>query len=297
MTDSSTIPTVLFHMRQMDEYEFEHLVAKIWEEEGWNTQVTSGSGDRGIDVKATKSDPLSRKALIQAKRYGQDNKVGSPEIQKYASLYIQEKNVDTVVVVTTSSFSSQAKQVADSTNVELINGESLATKFIELVRQQKIQRNNNKNSNDTSPQSTIGSSETTSHENNDSQSATTRSTTQSKKEVQHQSDTSSPRSEINENKSSKVSKKTPATSGNDNIDPQSVAGSDAKSTSEKWYNIEGVYEMLIFLVICYGLGSYGYMAEGPLLLSGFFGHAFGIFSIILFITSACALSVVIVNNK
>jgi ribosomal protein S27AE len=116
----------------MDEYEFEELVADIWEQRGWETSVTTGSSDRGIDVIAEKSSPFTQKQLIQAKRYSVGNKIGSPSIQQYSSLRHQEGDVDAVVVVTTSSFSSQAKRTAEDLNVKLIDGTTLAGMIIGL---------------------------------------------------------------------------------------------------------------------------------------------------------------------
>ena len=99
---------------------------------GWETTVTEGSADKGIDVIATKGEPFETKQLIQAKRYSADSTVGSPQIQQYASLRHQEANVDAVVVVTTSTFSRQAEEIAADLNVKLIDGvalEHLITKY------------------------------------------------------------------------------------------------------------------------------------------------------------------------
>lgn len=112
-------------LQNMDEYEFEELVADVWEAQGWETTVTTGAADRGIDVIATRHDPFTQKQLIQAKRYSEGTTVGSPDIQQYASLRQQEENVDAVVVVTTSGFSSQAESVAHDLNVKLISGDKL----------------------------------------------------------------------------------------------------------------------------------------------------------------------------
>lgn len=129
---------LLSQLRQMDEYEFEHLVADVWELRGWETTVTTGSSDRGIDVIARKSSPFSQKYLIQAKRYSADNKIGSPDIQQYSSLRQQEADVDAVVVVTTSSFSSQARQMAKDLNVKLISGDDLSEMISELGSQELL---------------------------------------------------------------------------------------------------------------------------------------------------------------
>lgn len=119
-------------LQSMDEYDFEHFVADLWEEMGWDCEVSTGSNDKGIDVRARKTRPYDQKVLIQAKRYSDGNKVGSPEVQQYYSLKDQEDNVDKVLIITTSSFSRNAKQLADSLNVKLINGDDL----IDLVDQE-----------------------------------------------------------------------------------------------------------------------------------------------------------------
>ena len=112
-------------LQSLDEYVFEHFVADLWELLGWDTRVTRGSGDRGIDVIAVRDTPYDQKALIQAKRYGSSSIIGSPAIQQYASLRQQEDNVDFVVIVTTNRFSKQAMEVAKDLNVKLIDNNAL----------------------------------------------------------------------------------------------------------------------------------------------------------------------------
>lgn len=68
---------------------------------------------------------MDEKILIQAKRYAEGDKVGSREIREYSSLRRQEKNVDAVAVVTTSSFSQDAKNIAGNLKVKLIDGKKL----------------------------------------------------------------------------------------------------------------------------------------------------------------------------
>jgi hypothetical protein len=117
-------------LQTMDEYEFEHLVAETWREMGWNAEVTQSSSDRGVDVIATKETPFRERHLIQAKRYSADNKVGSGEMQKYSGLYSRDEQVDQVIVVTTSSFTSEAKEISSTRDVKTVNGQEL----LNLVR-------------------------------------------------------------------------------------------------------------------------------------------------------------------
>lgn len=128
--DNLTDKQLLDRIQSMDEYAFEELVGDLWEAIGWQTTVTMESKDRGVDVVAERESPFYQKQVIQAKRYGSDNPVSSSEVQQYAGLHLQEDNVDAVVVVTTSRFTSDAQDVASDSNVKLIDGEDLC----ELVR-------------------------------------------------------------------------------------------------------------------------------------------------------------------
>lgn len=128
---ASSEAAILRDLRSYDPYEFEHAIAKVWEEMGWHTEVSQQSSDRGIDIVATRSDPVARKELIQAKRYGPETSVGGPEIQQYASLRQQVPDADSVVVVTTGHFTNSAEELATQMNVKLIDGSELVT----LVRE------------------------------------------------------------------------------------------------------------------------------------------------------------------
>lgn len=112
-------------LQQMDDYEFEHLIADLWNQRGWETEVSEKSSDRGIDVFATRDEGgFQTEAVVQAKRYKSENKVGSPEVQQYASLRKQE-DADLAIVVTTSDYSTQAIELAGELNLKLIDGDSL----------------------------------------------------------------------------------------------------------------------------------------------------------------------------
>jgi len=112
-------------LHQINEYDFEQVIADLWERQGWSTEVTQESNDKGIDVIAERDEPFDHKHVIQAKKYEPSNAVGCPEIQQYASLRQQIDNVDAVVIITTGRFTSNAKEAADELNVKLINGEKL----------------------------------------------------------------------------------------------------------------------------------------------------------------------------
>lgn len=119
-------------LQQLDGYDFEHLVADLWADQGWTTHVSQASNDRGVDVEAYRDDPFEQKHLIQAKRYSEGNKIGSEKIQQYASLRYQEENVDAVVIVTTSSYTKQAEEIAADLNLKLVSGDDL----VRLIQEQ-----------------------------------------------------------------------------------------------------------------------------------------------------------------
>lgn len=131
-TEGSTVDTpaqLKAVLQQMDPYEFEHFVADLWERMGWETDVSTASADKGVDITARKSNPYEQLLLIQAKRYGPNTTVGSPDVQQYASLRQQFENVDKVLIVTTNGYSRQAREIAEDLNVKLIDGDGL----VELI--------------------------------------------------------------------------------------------------------------------------------------------------------------------
>lgn len=125
---------VLQQLRTMDPYDFEHFVADLWEVRGWTTTVSQAAVDQGIDIVATKEDPFPQKQVIQAKRYSNDNTIGSPKIQQYASLRQQEEGADVSVIVTTGQFTQQAENLAQKLNVKLVDAEGLYNLLRETER-------------------------------------------------------------------------------------------------------------------------------------------------------------------
>ena len=122
-SDSSEILSVL---RELPPHHFEQFVADVWQErQGWATEVMDAGPDRGLDVIG---EPPSggAKTAVQCKRYREGNKVTSDQIQQYASLRQQWDDVEGVTVVTTSSFTQDAGELATRLNVKCIGGDDLA---------------------------------------------------------------------------------------------------------------------------------------------------------------------------
>ena len=121
----------LEQLQGMDAYDFEELVGKVWEAKGYDTHVRQGSQDRAIDVEAVQE---GQRVLIQAKRYSSDNKVGAEDVRKYATLWQQEPGATEVILVTTSSFTSEAKRIAMDQNVTIVDGQG----FVDMMEEEGI---------------------------------------------------------------------------------------------------------------------------------------------------------------
>lgn len=105
---------------------FEHLIANLYLQQGYETTVTSGSRDMGVDVWA---ENATERLAIQVKQFARGNTVGREVIQKLEST-LARGDADRIVVVTSSSFADTARRYASGSNeVELIDGRDLIEKL------------------------------------------------------------------------------------------------------------------------------------------------------------------------
>jgi restriction system protein len=104
---------------------FEHAIAYLCQRDGCtNVQVNGGAGDLGADVTATAPD--GRRIVIQCKRYGPANKVGSPEMQRFGGTCYAVHHAHIPVMVTTSTFTQQAAGYATAQGIRLYDERALA---------------------------------------------------------------------------------------------------------------------------------------------------------------------------
>jgi len=103
----------------MDGTEFENFMANVLAEKGYHVQTTPKSGDQGVDVLLTMD---GRKVAVQLKRY--TGAVGNAAVQAVVAgmFHYQAKEA---WVITTSTFTKSAKQLAMSNRVRLIDGREL----------------------------------------------------------------------------------------------------------------------------------------------------------------------------
>jgi len=111
----------------MKPVEFETFIAALFSKLGYDTKTTKSSGDQGIDVIAERDDI---RIGIQCKHY--NSSVGNTAVQEALAGKAFYK-LDKVFVVTNSSFTSSAIDLAKSTNVAIWDREKLMKKCEEVL--------------------------------------------------------------------------------------------------------------------------------------------------------------------
>jgi restriction system protein len=133
LEEVSRIRTALIgFLRELDDREFENLIARILDALGFRDTVVVGRpGDGGVDVRCVmKNRLLEATVAVQVKR--QLSNVGPKEIS-----YLRDRwarRVDKLLFITTSDYTSGAREVAEdegATRVTLVNGNELADLLIE----------------------------------------------------------------------------------------------------------------------------------------------------------------------
>ena len=107
-------------VQDMDGHEFEYYCADILSKNGFrNVTVTPGSNDYGADIVATRE---GEKWVIQCKRYS--TALGNSPVQEVVaakSYYC----ADRAAVMTNSTFTGNARSLAEANDVWLVDGEQL----------------------------------------------------------------------------------------------------------------------------------------------------------------------------
>ncbi|MER7956915.1 restriction endonuclease [Streptomyces sp. NPDC096030] len=104
---------------------FEHTVAALCARDGCTAvEVVGGAGDLGADVLAVTED--GRRVVLQCKRYAEDNRVGSQDLQRFGGTCFAIHEADVAVVVTTSSFTAPAVEYAGTCGIICVDGDALA---------------------------------------------------------------------------------------------------------------------------------------------------------------------------
>jgi restriction system protein len=99
--------------------EFEHYCAAVLRRRKWSARVTQLSGDQGVDIIA---DKRGARIVVQCKKYSKP--VGNRAVQEIVAA-IAHEGAKRAIVVTTSSYTPAAKQLAASNDVLLLHHSEL----------------------------------------------------------------------------------------------------------------------------------------------------------------------------
>lgn len=103
----------------MEGVEYERHCAHVLRNSGWKTSLTKGSGDQGVDILAIKNNIT---VAIQCKRLSKP--VGNKAVQEaFAGMQFVKSNFS--VVVTNSSYTPGAREIAKETGTFLLNDNDL----------------------------------------------------------------------------------------------------------------------------------------------------------------------------
>lgn len=105
--------------------QFEKALALMLSEREGDAEVTQGSGDQGIDILWHRDEGT---VCIQAKSYQPGNKVTNSAVQEVktgSEKYTDQHKITENAVVSTSGYTSSAKEAADFSNVKLYDRKDL----------------------------------------------------------------------------------------------------------------------------------------------------------------------------
>ncbi|AVD54552.1 hypothetical protein BEH_24640 (plasmid) [Priestia filamentosa] len=106
-------------MREINPRKFEELVAELFNNKGYQVELTPRTRDGGKDIYAIRKDSIGTTLyVVEAKRYSENNKVGVEIVRGlYGVKSAERANVG--VIVTTSSFTQDAIEFASPLKYEL----------------------------------------------------------------------------------------------------------------------------------------------------------------------------------
>lgn len=116
----SFVPS-LADLRRLSPQRFEDEIASMFERLGYKVKQTPYTNDLGRDAILEKD---GKTFLLECKRYGETNRTGRPDLQKFHSAIISDKAVGGFFV-TTGTFTAAAKEHATKIGITLVEGAEL----------------------------------------------------------------------------------------------------------------------------------------------------------------------------
>ena len=111
---------------QLSGAQFKAWIGTVLERFGFRPEVTQASGDGGIDIVATLDRPLvGGRYLVQCTRYAPDAVVGVPAVRELYGTLVADRGAVKGLFITTSGFTTQAREFAKTLPIELIDRPTL----------------------------------------------------------------------------------------------------------------------------------------------------------------------------
>lgn len=117
--------------------QFEHYLGQLFHLQGYNATVTQAQGDYGADLVLNKD---GKRIVVQAKRYSKN--VGLKAVQEVYGAIAHYK-ASAGWVVTNSRYTPQARTLARSNNVRLVDREELVEMILRVKESKKSNLINN----------------------------------------------------------------------------------------------------------------------------------------------------------
>ena len=117
--DTQRLPVLI--LKNMSPREFEVLVAKVYEKQGYDVKLGTGSHDGGVDIEATKTAATSTERIVIQCKHQQQN-VGRPVLQQLWGVVSADPGITRGVLATSSGFTSESMSFAGGKRLTLIDG-------------------------------------------------------------------------------------------------------------------------------------------------------------------------------
>jgi HJR/Mrr/RecB family endonuclease len=106
--------------------QFEELIFSVLQKMGFRSEMTSVTGDGGIDIIVVLEKPIvGGRYLIQCKRFAEGSLVGAPAVREFYGAFTADKKAIKGILITTSGFTKQARDFAENLPLELIDARGL----------------------------------------------------------------------------------------------------------------------------------------------------------------------------
>ncbi len=131
-------PGDVSNLTKLSGVQFEHLITELMEKMGFRAEMTKATGDGGIDIEAVLDKPIvGGRYLVQCKRFAPESLVGGPTVREFYGALTADRKAVKGILITTSGFTSQAREFAAGLPIELIDGAGLAELLARYFGQEK----------------------------------------------------------------------------------------------------------------------------------------------------------------